>query len=375
MPLTSNQNLFAPAAAEEQEKIFRIAEDHFSIVPTPEKIERYAGRTASARIYRFFLSEHNAIIAKESFWYEAHEAASARAALEKAYAVSEALRGRGIPVPQVLARNDGGFVYQSENGMIAFLEYKEGAPSSFSDKEWSSAGSLLGRFHRAGSEHLAQNPREKESIADVIPVDKPYEDSRAIYDESLRPALLQAHTCAVPDVCRSVRGHIADIDVVITFIDASGVNAAGRAAGILHNDFNVDNVLFSIEGNAEALIDIDQMGVGPFVWDVGNTLASFGWKMIVADSRANFEEKTALFLRSYRKEFPLPPEEYLLILAATQRWDVMRILRSMRRHLYEHNRFPELLPKIKERLIPRIIAAPRMLSFITPEWIEKNIFR
>jgi hypothetical protein len=74
---------------------------------------------------------------------------------------------------------------------------------------------------------------------------------------------------------------------------------------------------------------------------------------------------------AYHKEFPLPLSEYKLAALASIRWDVMRILRSLRRHHYENNCLPDLLPKIKGRLIARIVAIPEILSFINDEWLEK----
>ena len=113
--------------------------------------------------------------------------------------------------------------------------------------------------------------------------------------------------------------------------------------------------------------------MGPHIWDVGNTLFSYGSNFLKNHTAEEFAPRVASFLRGYHKEFPLSLPEYKLVLAAGMRWDLMRIWRSIRRHRYENNRLPDLLPKIKDRLIPRLIGMPKVFAFINEDWLYLNV--
>jgi Ser/Thr protein kinase RdoA (MazF antagonist) len=170
-----------------------------------------------------------------------------------------------------------------------------------------------------------------------------------------------------------VREALDDIESAIAYVDASGVNSHDRIQTFLHNDLNAGNVLFDEKGEVRALIDLDQASPGPAVWDIGNTLASFATQLYKENPSTDIEPYVHTFIRNYHAANPLPLKEYSLILAATQRWDLMRILRNIRRHLYEHNRHSALYSKTGARLIPRLRWAPKAVDFITDEWIEDAI--
>jgi Ser/Thr protein kinase RdoA (MazF antagonist) len=169
-----------------------------------------------------------------------------------------------------------------------------------------------------------------------------------------------------------VKANILVIDAAIDCV-TEGFKEKLLQKGILHNDFNYANGLYDEKGNLTSFLDTEQLGVGPYTWDLGNTLASFYSKFKSKMTQKEFEERVRAFLQRYHQIHPLPHEEYELILASTERWDVMRVLRTLRRHHYEGNRFPELLPKITERLLPRLRELPSVFNFMTKEWIKETL--
>jgi Ser/Thr protein kinase RdoA (MazF antagonist) len=366
--MVKEQKMFGPT--KECPAIASFLENNYNFKVISD-ISQYLGKTASSKLY-FAKTKSGPILVKKSLWYEFAEDGG-KQSLEKVYVISELLRKSGLPLIKAFSNNDGNLISQIDSIPAVVLEYVSGLNCSFSDREFSSSGSALGKFHKEGKNYLRNHSKEEEKIREIVPVEKPYEESREIYFNCLRKDMRALHQCNLPEVCRVVRENILNIDEIIKFIDSSGINNKSRISGILHNDFNTDNCFYNKEGNLIAILDIDQLGIGPLVWDIGNTLASFGWKMASQYPKLNFETKTKLFLQAYHKEFPLPLSEYLFVLAAAQRWDIMRILRSLRRHYYENNRLPGLLPKIKGYLIPRILYSPKMFSFLTAEWLKRNL--
>lgn len=337
------------------------------------KIERFSEKTASSNVFRCVLASGERIVVKESFWYQDIAGADSAGSLEKAYEASEYLRKKGVNLPLVYKTKSDGLVWEGNGAKVTVLEFLEGSHFSSEDWEFSASGEALAGFHRAGAVILEERPDEYNSISRSIPVEKPYEESRAMYFEGLRSKLISGHSCGFPEVCESVSANIEYIDEVISYVDSSGVNNESRKRGIIHNDFGTNNTLAVPDGKRAYFLDMDQMGVGPFVWDIGNTLASYASNFLSKNKDEKFESKAGLFLKAYQRIFPLPLDEYVLILAATQRWDVMRILRTMRRHHYENDRLPNLIPKVSERFIPRIKKMPEIFSFFTKEWFATII--
>lgn len=367
----------APVAPDEAAVLENILLEQYGLKIEPGTLGRFMEKTAASKVYKCETKTEGPVVIKRSFWYDATNREAfvvAVRAYEKAYALSEALRERGVALAKTFQNKAGHYVTQIGSDAVIISAFAEGSHFSSLDSEFAASGAALGVFHREGVAYLKKYPEEYDAIASAIPVEKPYENFRPLYDASLRAELLTDRgDCAAKEVCAAIREQIAEIDKAIAYIDASGVNSLKRLAGILHNDFHTNNALFLPDGRLSIFLDIDQIGVGPHIWDVGNTLFSFGSNFLAKHPAEEFVPRVAAFLRAYHKEFPLPISEYKLILAAGMRWDVMRILRSIRRHRYEGNRLPELLPKIKERLIPRLIGMPKVFEFITDKWLGENI--
>ena len=353
----------APAVV--QDEIAAVLRETYDLRTISKEISRFLEKTTSA-VYKCPLEDGGAVVVKHSSFV------TNSTALKKAYAISEELRNRGARLPRAYRTTNGSFIAQTTMGSVAVLAFADGKHFSSHEEEFASAGRALGEFHAAGARYLADHQDERLEISSAIPVEKPYEESRAMYSE-IRAAFIDSHPCSVPEVCDFVREHIGVLDETAKFVDQSGVNSSALSSGILHNDFHTNNALYSEDGKLTAFLDIDQIGVGPHVWDIGNTLASFASNYINRGVIDGFDDKARLFLRDYHQAFPLQLGEYRQILAATQRWDLMRIMRSLRRHHHENNRLSELLPKIKDRLIPRIAAVPKIFSFLTSDWIRGNL--
>ncbi len=366
----------AKVSKDKEKELIDILEKNYNFFVVSDTVERFSETTASSKVYRCQIKEGGQIVIKRSFWYNDEDKKNTQDSaeiLEKVYSVSEELRKRGIKLPRIISNKNNKFITTTKSDQIMISEFINGKKFTLADREFFSIGSTLGQLHKTGLQYLKDYPKEYKAIEIGIPVEKPYEESRAMYYKGLREDLLADHQCSAPEVCKTVKQNIKIIDETIEYIDNSDINSKSLSRGILHNDLNRKNIFFNSEGEVISVLDIDQVGVGPLIWDVGNTLASFAWEFHKINSLDIFEQKVKLFLQAYHEASPLPAKEYELCLAANQRWDVMRILRSLRRHHYENDRLPGLLPKIKDRIIPRIIAASRIFFFLTEEWIKLNI--
>jgi len=368
---------FEPVDEKEKAHLKNMLFSDYGMGAVQEEISRFAEKTASSKVYRCGLLGAGFVVVKKSFWMDAADEASvnkAKLALEKVYGVSEALRKAGVRLPEAFFNKKKEFVTVTGKDRFVVLEYVSGGHFSSRDAEFVSGGAALGVFHKEGMNFLKNNPGERKEIPEKIPVEKPYEETRVFYDKFLRSDFLKDHACNAEEVCGYVRENIEILDKTIKFIDGSGVAEADKLSqGLVHNDFNINNALFKDDGSFAIFLDADQLGIAPHIWDVGNTVTSYASNFVGRADEKDFPRHAADFLRAHHKEFPLPLKAYELILAATQRWDVMRILRSLWRHHHDNDRLPGLLPKIKERLIPRIKDAPRVLAFITTKWIEETL--
>jgi len=371
---TNSTPLLGHIPEEKSALVESFLKEHYGMIAPASGIQKFLEPTASSNVFFCKTDANGPVVIKESFWYaDTVGSRTARDALAKAYEVSEALRSRGVRFPKCFRTVDDRFVVSEGGYETVVLQFIDGIHFDGTDREFASSGQALGALHREGTTHLRLHPGEEEAIGRMIPVEKPYEESRALFEGTLRERLLTLHHCSVPEVCAAVREHIALMEETMRFIDASGINDASRSRGILHNDFGSNNGLFAEDGTFLSFLDIDQIGIGPHIWDVGNTLASFIHSRRGRDACADIEKNVRLFLRAYHKEFPLPLEEYTLCLAATQRWDMMRSLRSLRRHHYEEDRLSGLLPKLESRVLPRMREAPRFFSFLNEAWIRANV--
>ncbi|OGF70082.1 hypothetical protein A3H65_04165 [Candidatus Giovannonibacteria bacterium RIFCSPLOWO2_02_FULL_45_14] len=347
----------AKVSEADEKKIFDLLEKHYEIKFIHGSLEKFLEKTAASKVYRADAETLGKLVIKNSFWRDAADS------YEKAYQISEALRERDVAIPKVFLSRSKSYTVSTDLGLVNILEFVAGDHFTAGEEEFISAGKALGIFHHAGKKYLDKYPDQGAAINKVIPVQMPYEESREIYWQIKRD-LLSHKACAFPKVCEALKNNLSDLERAMEFIDNSGVNSRERLSGIIHNDFHTNNALFKKDGSFAAFLDIDQVGVGPFVWDLGNTLASFASNFLQKGTQEEFGKMVSLFLEAYRKEFILPDGEYKLCLAGALRWDMMRLLRSLRRHLYENDRFPELILKIEERLISRIKALPGIFSFL-----------
>lgn len=332
-----------------------------------------SGKTDSSAVY---LVESGAgkFVLKGSFWYQGF-AKDPKAALEFVYQTAEMMQKSGASLQGARRGLSGDFVFELGGLPTVLLDYKEGLPFNGSDKHFTSAGAALANFHKTGVKLLKSNSGLAEEIQSRVPVEKPYEESRVLYLNGFRGSLTDAaHQCGHQSVCAAVRREIDLIDQTAAFVDTAFSKAEVITVGILHNDFNYVNGLYSSSGDFVAFLDVDQLGVGPLVLDIGNTLASFATRLFKEGKTvADFERSVRIFLSAYHQTSPLPLRGYELILAATEQWDLMRIWRTLRRHHFENDRLSELMEKITDRLLLRLRQAPRWFSFLTPDWIAATL--
>lgn len=374
--LTKTETVEAVAASvADKEWIVAMLREDYGLVVSPESVFKFLEKTASSHVYRAVVSDGRTVVIKRSFWYTDPKAnyGAARVALETAYEVSESLAARGVPLPRLFVargRGDSRYVVRAGRDFVSVFQFCEGEHFSGQIAEFRSVGEALGIFHREG--RVLGKKIERRILAD-IPVEKPYEDSRALWDTGLRETLLAAHKCAFPAVCGAFRDNIALIEKTMELVDASGVNAPERVRGLVHNDFHVNNGLYRPDGSFSCFLDIDQVSVAPLVWDIGNTLVSLISNFVTREgSESDIEKVVREFFRGYRREHTIPHEELLLIVPAGLRWDLLRLLRSLCRHRFENDRLSGLYDKIATRIIPRFKRIPALLSFITPNWFARE---
>ncbi|MDO8510187.1 MAG: phosphotransferase [bacterium] len=351
-----------------KETLIKFLADHYGL--TLHDARPLSGAQSSS-VYLCDTKGRGQLVLKQSQWYKGF-AKNPEEVLETVYTIADLIAAEGVPLQRAIKKENGKYVTTVEESQWALLEYKMGHPFQGEKKEFEEAGKALALFHHAGLK-LAKKNADLINKAATIPVEKPYEESRDLYFSVLRDQLLTEHSCSSPDVCRVIRQDIRYIDEAISYIDAKLGSGAKLTVGILHNDFNYANGLYDDTGGFVSFLDVDQLGVGPFVFDIANAIASFATGYIKDHGREALKHSTGRFIASYHAHNPLAFAEYERILAATQRWDVMRILRTLRRHHYENDRLPALMPKITNRFLPRLKEAPALFSFVTPEWIREAL--
>lgn len=338
-----------------------------------ELVRARVERGASSEVYFCDCGASGHSVLKVSRWYDGW-AADPRGALEKVYQVSEALRASGVPLAAVRKNRTGVHVSDVRGNLLILLEEIPGRPFSGEVRDWQMAAGALGLFHTAGSDYLTRTPAEREVISRTVPVEKPYEESRAAYRKGFRDVLRSAHECG-SSVCKGIAEQLPLLESQMAFVDKAFTDTPPTSHGLLHNDFNYANARFADDGSFRAFLDIDQLGVGPHIFDVANTIASFATEHLKKRDASEIPSLVGGFLTEYHRVHPLSLYEYLLILPSTQRWDLMRVLRTLRRHHEDPARHPELLAKVMERFIPRIKLMPELLSFLTEEWIRENVIQ
>ena len=314
----------------------------------------------SSRVVIVELDDGRKLVIKESAWYDGFSV-DPSAVLEQVYTLAATLKARGVLLQTAIPNKHGNFVTDQKGKHLVVLKYLEGKTFSGDLREFAAAGRAMGQWHKAGRGVGSTTP---------IPVEKPYEESRALYLHNFRGKLLSEHVCALPEVCQLVRDKIDLLDKQMIMIDSVFAANPPQTITLLHNDFNSENGLYHSDGSFATFLDVDQLSRGSAVWDLGNTLLSLLSSVFPADDENGHQKATYYFLRAYHQELPLASAEYQLIPAAAIRWDVMRILRSLRRHHLENNRLPALTQKIKDRLLDRLEKTPQLLDFLTAEWLQ-----
>jgi Ser/Thr protein kinase RdoA (MazF antagonist) len=332
--------------------------------------EHFLAGTQSSNVSFVTFPDGVRYVVKGSSWY--NFASQPTRALETAYEVSDLLIRNGVPIVPTVRGSDGLFVHSFRGLPTAVMEFCEGIPFSGDVIQAAAAGRALAIFHATGKRLLAENSGLSEKITVSIPVEKTYEDSRELYIRgNLKQTILSEHVCSNPIVCAAVGKNIAMLEEMMSEIDETFSSSAFFGSGLVHNDFNHDNGLYKVDGSFSAFIDIDQLGIGLHVWDVGNTLLSFSSKCPKNDGGVVFKKCTGAFLRAYHRINPLLVPEYRAIPAAAARWDVMRILRTLRRHHFEGDRLLGLMMKLEQRLLPRLAVLNTTFSFLSESWIEE----
>jgi Ser/Thr protein kinase RdoA (MazF antagonist) len=188
---------------------------------------------------------------------------------------SLARRGRPVASPRVLGRSD--------ERMLLVLEPMPG-------RRWADLdpGALPDALHRLGEGVAA--------VHDTVPPPGTPRFGRLDVARVARSADLVAH--ARPDVADRLR-HLAG-----RLRDGP---PAGERAVLLHGDCHPKNALF--DGDALALIDLDQAGTGPAAADIGSLLARLRRDEATGVTAA--EPLAAAFLAGYATVRPLPGDASL----------------------------------------------------------------
>src|SRR3989344_2534305 len=124
-----------------------------------------------------------------------------------------------MPIQRALKRNNGKYVTNWGGKLMVVLNFLNGEPFSGRREEFSSAGGALAKFHKIGKQYVSNNPSEIQNIKKLIPVEKPYKESRELYLNGFRERLLSEHECKHSEVCKVVKDSISLIDETIKSID------------------------------------------------------------------------------------------------------------------------------------------------------------
>ena len=320
-------------------------------------VEELNGAT-SAHVFVVTLADGTRRIAKTSLWYGFTD--DPKAVLEKVYAVAEKLGAEGVALQTAQRKVGGDFVAELDGLPLVLLRYVDGVAFTGRPEEFAAAGDALGRFHAAGARILASEPGEAADIRARVPLEKPYEESRAVYVQIKERIMLPVQ--GEPPEVAVARDALPQMEELMQFVDVSFKRPLTET--ILHGDFGAPNGLYEDDGRFAGFIDIDQLGVGPSITDIAISLGSLATAYMKTHTLEEFHAMAVVFLRAYHLVHPLPADEYGLLLAANQRWDVMRILRILRRHFEGSGAFENPLKKMATRFIPRLAKAPDIFAFV-----------
>lgn len=338
----------------------------------PRSIERTED-TVSSVVFRVSIQNIGPVILKRTGWFQQSIVdgyAEVASSLEFAYSVAENICASGVPLQRPFRGLDGKIVQRWEGLPTALFSCEEGESLELNRQGYERAGVALALFHKAGTKWI-QSDSARIVKAQKVLVEMPYEESRFQHWARIRSVIESEHACGAPDICHAVRKQIQSLEAHMRGVDASGVFSPERVRGWLHNDFHCGNML-AVKDRV-VIIDLDQSSYGPFIWDIGNTLNSFAAKLRSLDRSGEYEFMTEAFLKGYHSAHPLSLEEYVLIREAGMRWDLMRIMRGMRRLHDQENRLSSLLDKIPARLMPRLEWFVFGFGFLDREWLKRLI--
>lgn len=330
----------------------------------PTHLERIGG-TISSSLYFVDFEDGTKAVLKGSLWYKGFAEDPAHV-LESVYTVADALKRREIPLQGAIRLPLGRFTFTAEGLQYALLDYVSGHAFSGSEAELRAAGNALGRFHKEGS--IVMQDDAVKTAAHAIPFEMPYEESLAAYRSSLRAQIVTGHDCQEQDTCTALRNRLEEIDREIAYVESAFAHIT-PVQTLLHNDFHASNGLYTEEGTFAGFLDIDQLGYGEAISDFGNTLVSLVGSLPSETTSEQLQQRVTEFIRAYHRIHPLSLAEYAAAPAAGMRWNLLRILRSTRRHYNESNRFPELHRKSPMR-IDKFTTIKTTFAFMTPEWIQ-----
>ncbi|MFO0581483.1 MAG: phosphotransferase [Anaeromyxobacter sp.] len=175
-------------------------------------------------------------------------------------AVTAHLAARGFPVPRLVRTRAGALsAADSASGHWRLMTFVAGLTfhKATGPALCGSAGRLVGRFHRAVADlahvfahrrpHVHDTPRHLAHLADVLS----------------RKAGHRNHALVAP-VAREILARGADLPVV-----------SGLPQRVVHGDLKLSNLLFSPEGEAIALIDLDTLARMSVVLELGDAWRSW----------------------------------------------------------------------------------------------------
>jgi Ser/Thr protein kinase RdoA (MazF antagonist) len=133
-------------------------------------------------------------------------------------------------------------------------------------------------------------------------------DGRAITPPYPAWALTDAALASVADLLRRYHEAVAGFDPTPYAWPPSPPDPFGRADLVLHNDPNLDNVVFR-HGRAAALIDFDLASPGPRVWDVAAAVRL--WAPLRLDTDVDDARRGRVLgrFRLFADAYGLPPAE------------------------------------------------------------------
>ncbi len=344
----------------EKKQLIQVLQTHFGVNDV-EHISQYNEPTPVSRIFRVNTKD-TVYLLKHLLWRpattekEKQASHTAHAFIEK---LTAHFQSQGLPVP--LPAKD---VAVEDQNFFSLHPFVLGEHATTTKAELEDAGRLLAQFHQVGLRLLEAQPNLYEEIPTHIPFDKPFEDSVPVW-EQLKQDLAEGHACSKPEVCAYFKRNIPHVDKLMRFVQQH-LHPKALQQGICHMDFHPNNTLVR-QGKIVAMLDFDNLAVAPLADDVANSLMHFVGNAIHQGVWDSYKEATRAFLAGYNSVRLLSAEELQSLVPYIVRWELMRSLRSLRRHYYEGDRLPGLLDKLPKRIFPNALTAVEHYGFLMEE--------